>query len=585
MLKEFLEKANKGESVYMPELRKAFAGEEKLCCVFELTDGSERAYTIPLPKAETAEEQAFVKEYFYGNMYNLISALGGKKMRLYAKSESAYTLCQTLNDVFQINKARSVRAGYGKCLNVTDRMNAALGFAPFCFETFKGEAPLCEETPNPRENAVPVLKSAVKCALHATLLGMDIGGTDIKLIAAKEGRIIALKEYDWNPALMCSVDTLKESLLLLPKVLRAAISLPSTKEGEEIKAGLLDKGASHEKMCALLKRAEGLYGQGEFFDGIGVCFPDVVVGDMIVGGETLKTRGIREHSANYEKEFALLRTLQDELKENCREGGVVHMANDGSLAAYTAAVELAHGTTEMVESVKNGVFAHSLGTELGTGWIDEKGEIPQLPLELYNCVIDLGDVPARNYEVLDIRSTGNFNTGLFGTLQKYGSQSGAYRLFYKYAQQHAPALLKSLFDEGYLEEKNGGVYVRQSPKDMRKPLLERIMTLASEKEPQAERVFFEIGRYLAVTYLESEFILSPKCRQRVLFGRFIKKERCFSLMQEGARNILPLELVAGDASLAYTPLMKDLCDDPVYTVAQFGQAVGAAYFAASELKA
>ena len=62
MLKEFLEKAKKGESVYMPELRRAFAGEEKLVCAFELTNGSERAYTIPLPKAETAQEQAFVKE-------------------------------------------------------------------------------------------------------------------------------------------------------------------------------------------------------------------------------------------------------------------------------------------------------------------------------------------------------------------------------------------------------------------------------------------------------------------------------------------------------------------------------------------
>jgi hypothetical protein len=37
------------------------------------------------------------------------------------------------------------------------------------------------------------------------------------------------------------------------------------------------------------------------------------------------------------------------------------------------------------------VFAHTLGTELGTGWIDETGAIPQIPLEVYNCVIDLGN--------------------------------------------------------------------------------------------------------------------------------------------------------------------------------------------------
>jgi hypothetical protein len=48
--------------------------------------------------------------------------------------------------------------------------------------------------------------------------------------------------------------------------------------------------------------------------------------------------------------------------------------------------------------------------------------------------------------------------------------------------------------------------------------------------------------------------------------------------------MLDITLVAGDDDLAFTPLMLDLKADPSHTVAQFGQAVGAVYFAASLLE-
>jgi hypothetical protein len=35
---------------------------------------------------------------------------------------------------------------------------------------------------------------------------------------------------------------------------------------------------------------------------------------------------------------------------------------------------------------------------------------------------------------------------------------------------------------------------------------------------------------------------------------------------------------AADDTIAFTPLMLDLKSDPVHTVAQFGQAIGAVYF-------
>jgi hypothetical protein len=64
-----------------------------------------------------------------------------------------------------------------------------------------------------------------------------------------------------------------------------------------------------------------------------------------------------------------------------------------------------------------------------------------------------------------------------------------------------------------------------------------------------------------------------------LFGRLVKREECFDLICEGAARREPsLVLHNADSSLAVTPLMRQLEEDPVFTIAQFAQAVGALYF-------
>lgn len=65
-----------------------------------------------------------------------------------------------------------------------------------------------------------------------------------------------------------------------------------------------------------------------------------------------------------------------------------------------------------------------------------------------------------------------------------------------------------------------------------------------------------------------------------MFGRLVKTQACFDEICEGARRVVPdLRLEAADEGLANTPLMRQLADHPVYTVAQFAQAVGAIYYA------
>ena len=586
MIKSFLDNAARGESVYLYQVRQAFEGAtHAVDCAVALVTGEIRTYNIPFPDAKTPEERAFLREYLHASLYNLISVLGGKRMTLTVRpgDELAAELCAELDGVFQTALPFPARSGYGKCLNVTDRVNAALGFPPFRFEIQKNLAPAeAGGVPCPvATGAVERFRQAVKRASSFTLCGMDIGGTDIKMVGVKYGRVAAFREYDWNPSRQTDVTAILSPILLMVRVIRHALSLPDGGRAGELKRAMLDKNASYAETLAAVNAADAEFGEPLLLDGLGVCFPDVVIKDKLAGGETLKTLALRKHSKDYERDFARLTGLNDLLNVNVRPGGVVHIANDGSLAAYTAAVELAHSPRSF--EVADGAFAHTLGTELGTGWIDERGEIPDIPLEVYNCIIDLGEHPARAHEPLDARSLLNFNTALPGTLQKYCSQSGAYRLAIQYFEAEEPDRYRELFEKGFLTRENGGVYVASSPKDMRKPLLEHIMALADGGDPAAERVFRKIGEYLAVTWRETEFILSPKARDRVLFGRFVKRARCFELMREGALALSGGNLVAAGDDLAFTPLMLDLKADPAYTVAQFGQAVGAAYYAASVL--
>ncbi len=584
MIQKFLALAERGENVFISDVFQAFSGEKtRICCELELGVGGKKSWEICLPETNDTDELSFVQEYFYANIYNLISTFGGKAMTLYIQNDNAFSeaLCGTLDETFQVSLAKNARTGYGKCLNVTDRINAAVGAKPFSFRIVQSDCPAAATQPQPSADAVSSFLSAVNKARGAALCGIDIGGTDIKVVGIKDGRIVAVKEYDWNPASMTRVEQIIGPVVLMANIMRAALSLPQTPEAERLKNQMLQKDASDETMQSAVEAIAAAYGEAALFDGIGVCFPDVVIDDMIVGGETYKTRGIREHSPDYDKEFPKLAELKKLLMQQCRKDGVVHISNDGSLAAYTAAVELAH--SDRADSVADGVFAHTLGTELGTGWIDEKGEIPQIPLEVYNCVIDLGNRPARAYDVIDVRSVNNFNSGLSGTLQKYCSQSGAYRLAMRMFEKKAPELFRSLYEKGFLENRDGGVYVTLDPADMRKPLLEYLMKLADDGEPVAEEIFREIGEYLAVTFEETERMLNPKTKSRVLFGRFVKRKHCFDLMQEGAARRSAVRFTAGDGNLAFTPVMRELNADPAHTVAQFGQAVGAAYFAASVL--
>lgn len=605
MIDLLLAKARSDEPVFISEVASAFSqlpGKSRLTLLLEKIDGSTKVFELDLPgESDLPVDQAkFVKEYILARVYNILSSLGGRSLTLDFDENLVWLsgLISELDTQFGIHLPRKERTGYGKCINVLDRMLEHLEVpgqkaAPFRFlkAHAKNDLPLTSAHPGKEDrDALSRFIEAASDLDGKALLGIDVGGTDIKVAASVDGEIRCFKEYDWFPANFKVANEMIDPILLLVRLVQAQISLPTLSPAtdrqslERELAVAMDRTCPLDRMEDIVLRSQSVIGENRIpFDAIGLCFPDVVIADKIVGGEVYKTRGMRENpEIDYEEEFAKLTDLDQRLLAFCKPEGQVRMTNDGPMASYTAAVEQAFSS--QADRIADGVFAHTLGTELGTGWIDETGSIPDIPLEVYNFVIDLGSYNARRFHCDDLRSVNNFNTGLAGTLQKYASQSGAFRLAIRYFEAGRPDLYKEMVDKGFIETRvRDGVVERlvpTEPVDQRKPFLQYLMDLVHrERDPLCDQIFVDIGEYLAVTWLESEWILEPKAKSRVLFGRLVKNPRCFELMQQGARRVVPdLSFEIADGSIANTRLMKQLEADPHYTVAQFAQAIGAIYF-------
>lgn len=592
---DFLIQARAGEPVWMCHVREAYAAlPESDSWVLQIrvlpTAGAEAAYDLRLPRVATLDEdeKAFVVEYFLGAMYNLLSTIGGRRVDFVADGEPEFAdeLTRVFEEKFGIGLPRRDRHGQARCINVIERMlDVQSGSA--------GERFVWSLTTGTREPGGDVYRThgsgriADVCATALaglegrTLLGLDVGGTNIRAVLAREGRLTAYKEFDWFPAAYTRMHQLTTALLAIVRLMRLEAiraSVPGQADllGERLAEAMATPSMPVEAILTLVDEGEELTAGVDFaFDAIGMCFPDVVVGDRIVGGEVYKTRGIRGNpEVDYEAEFRELSGIADDFAAYVREDGAVGVVNDGPMGAFTAAVEMSRHAPE---DIADGVFAHTLGTELGTGWVTEAGEIPDIPLEVYNCVIDLGSYPERAFHRDDVRSVLNFNSRIPGTLQKYTSQQGAFRLAAKYFPSERPELFAQLCADGLFACSDDEWIVPTEPADMRKPLLEKLMHLASvEHDPVAERIFEDQGTFLAAAFRETDWILHPATKRRVVFG----KSDCFAQSVAGAARLAPeLDLVIANSDLAYTPLMQQLRDDPARRVSTFAQAIGAIHYA------
>ena len=549
-IEEFIRKAQGDQAVYITDVRRSFdkTGTLAFHVHVHMYEDETEVFRMSLPKWENEQQREFVAEYIRAFVFNLLCTLGALRIVIYLdRAESGLLkIAEGLQDDFQMRLAKTERSGYGKSLNVNERTVKALfgSTEKFAFEI----RDLSEESApagTPSEPVgKPVFAELPNRAEKAFLLGVDVGGTDVKFAVSLDGKLIHCEELNWAPASFSCVEQLTGPVL----------------------------EASGRLMAQ--------FGNGRKWDGIGLSWPDVIIHNMIVGGETTKTKGMRENKErDYEEQFAQLTGLCGVLGKDTASGRGVMCCNDGPMAAFTDAVEMA----ARGEDVSKGFIAYSLGTELGTGWVRADGSIPQIPLEFYQCIIDLGSRTARQYSAEDVRSCRNVNTLLPGTLQKYTGQSGVFRLACKELPEREPALYEEVLRRGLFRISEDGAFIEvpTEPEDKRKECLEFFMDKAASGESEVCRdIFRKIGEYIAVTWAENEYMFHPAAKERTLFGRLVKRKECFDLIKEGAASREPsLVLKNADSGLAVTPLMRQLEEDPAFTVAQFAQAVGALHFA------
>ncbi|MBR4473892.1 MAG: hypothetical protein IKS55_09670 [Oscillospiraceae bacterium] len=546
MISEWIEKASAGEAVWMSDLRAAFSedpGAVLLPVRLHPVRGGLLDLPCYLPRWQNPEERRFVEEYFFAFVYNLLSVCSGQSLSFFADPGDRQTaeLLETFSRAFGIGAENRQRRGYGKVINIAERLCAAEGLPPFSVSVLPVETyvPAGRPARDPSADLPERLQRCCRDAGDRILCGVDIGGTDIKLALSVKGRLVCLGEYDWNPAACTSAEEILNPV--------------------------------YEQIDLLRRSAEKLCSPGEplLFNAIGISFPDIVIEDRILGGETPKTDGLRRRfGADYDREFAKIGRLDERLRPLCRPGAEIRILNDGNMAAFTAAMELAADAEP--PSLRNGLIAHSLGTDLGTGWLLPDGSVPPLPLECYDLILDLGSRPAMALPPEDLRAVRNRNSGLPGA-RRYLGQAAAFRL----AQELDPEMLA-----GFTAEEDGCLTVRTEPEDLRKPCLEHLMQLADRGRPEAREIFRRIGFHLGMLSREMDFLLRPETDERYLYGRFVKSETCFRLIRDGCREgMRELKLVAADENLAHSPLMKALSARRDGTVAQFGQAVGALYWA------
>lgn len=607
MLEKFINRAEQDLPVYINSLESFFISldqdeTQELSIVLEDLDRTDIFFTVKIPYLNDLmkSEIRLIQEFLFARVYNILSSLGGRSLTFMVsdleKDKNLKQILYSFPVVFGQGDSRKNRQGYGRSLNVIERMVNVQdpdwsGFE-FCIKNGTPIKPIRIENELRETFNSPLakFKTIAYCPPNKRICGIDIGGTDIKLCVAEGERIVCFKEYDWFPAKFRETQQLIDPVVNLLRLLRGYLTFHKWKDMrlenqyadvEGILEKAMDRHADMEIITEAVSRLEVVFGDQLInFDAIGMCFPDVVIRNKIVGGEVYKTRGIRNNPAiDYETNFKELTHLDIRLQQFCNNSGTVKICNDGPMAAFTAAVELA--ASPRAFEVSRGNFAHTLGTELGTGWVNEEGDIPDIPLEVYNFIIDLGSNQQKNFEADDVRSILNFNNNLSGTLQKYTSQSGVFRLAVKFFSESRPDLLEQLYKNKFIERKGAAIYPVVFPKDNRKDFLEYMMALPEkDDDPICQQIWIEVGQALAVTWLETDKLLNPAVKKRILFGRLVKNKRCFELLMKGARQFIPsIDMEIADSSLAYTPLMRELDKHPDYTVAQFAQAVGAIYFA------
>ena len=190
---KLLSSAEAGAPVWLSEVRASGAsapGAARL--VLRLTDcaGAQDDFELFLPPWDGAEERAFARSILSACVFNLLSARGGRELRVFFDTgdPALSALLGELDALFQLRE--KPRRGLGKAVSVSERIAAALGGGRFAIALgdLSSYGPLpAREAEAVGEPLAEKLKKAAARAERGFCCGMDVGGTDVKLAVSLDG--------------------------------------------------------------------------------------------------------------------------------------------------------------------------------------------------------------------------------------------------------------------------------------------------------------------------------------------------------------------------------------------------------------
>lgn len=567
-------------------------------------------FRMPSGSGEPIGPDSTAARYLLARLNNLLVTFGGIRLTIYSDRSNGRInrLIQETLAHFDLDRLKNNRTGIGSIINYINRINQVTG-AP-AFEVALRDLAEFADAGAVHEYRLPcapdraaadhILQAAATELSGKMFLGLDIGGNSIKGAIVEDGRIVLLKTYAWFPALFTEADELVGPIVRLARFFAriAAYWKSHDRTLPDLAPFIFEECASLDEILASLDDpgvTDAAPGTGEpgscepgtdakaadpalrIFDGVVAGFPDIIVANKIAGGETYKQRGIRNaHPDDYECELARMATLDELLGAFVKPGGIVKMLNDGSLASFVVSVEQSFDPDSSLDQY--GLFAFTIGTEMGAGYISRLGSVLDMPLECYNYIIDLGNDSYMDYHENDVRSIRNFNTRIPGTVQKYVSQTGLIRLALQGMARLGEPTLQQLIDHELLtyDPDSDRLLVRSEPVDCRGPLTRRLIDWLVTGSESVRQAYREIGTCLGVVIDEVRFLFPELSPHKFLSGGLVNEPDCFRTLCDALSRYNPAYgLRRLDTARSFVPLLKTLSRQQAnYTVA-----VGACFLA------
>ena len=218
-MERWLRAAKSGEPVWLADVREACRdteGARPVVAQLTCPDGAVRDFPFSVPPWTTREGRGLAAEYIRACVFNILSVHSGRKLAIFSdrRDGDLNGLLDELPAVFQLDKAS--RTGYGKVINIADRLCRSMGLESFTLSLLD----IGGYTPAPPAARRPAtleakLRRAADRAGQGLLGGVDVGGTDVKLVLVRHGRLLAVRVLDWDPASGTRAeDTLDYTVLL-----------------------------------------------------------------------------------------------------------------------------------------------------------------------------------------------------------------------------------------------------------------------------------------------------------------------------------------------------------------------------------